>query len=251
MIVRLVSGGDTHPAQLGKAFAVDLNAAVLRRRSASLKDLSHVIEQPRCREQYVRRLRPLNAVQEKSRIIVTLRMGFLKPVAGSIPVLRHAVAAEIELSQQVLCIGIAALGSHAHIFRCAFRVFRCVLPAEIFLAQPVGGVVTAVLCCPFQPVEPLRRILYFRIIREEELAKRILRRRMILLRSQSQIVLCFFRVRNQQPAIAIEDASQILRIPVAAVCQRFNCFAASSRSSSGRVSSVAIAYHAFAGYGTV
>ena len=44
MIVRLVSGGDTHLAQFGKTFAVDLNAGVLRRRCATLKDLSHVVK---------------------------------------------------------------------------------------------------------------------------------------------------------------------------------------------------------------
>ena len=84
-----------------------------------------------------------------------LRLRFLKPVVGSILVLRHAVAAETEFSQQVLRIGIALLSSHARIFRRAFRVFRCVLPAEIFLAQPVGGVVAAILCRPFQPVKSL------------------------------------------------------------------------------------------------
>ena len=47
---------------------------------------------------------------------------------------------------------------------------------------------------------------------------------MILLRSQFQIVLCFFRVRNLQPAIAIENPGQILCVPVAAVCQRFQLF---------------------------
>ena len=66
MIVRLVSGGDTHPAQLGKAFAVDLNATVLRCRRAALKNLSYVVEQPRCRKQNVRRLWSLDAVQEKT-----------------------------------------------------------------------------------------------------------------------------------------------------------------------------------------
>ena len=44
---------------------------------------------------------------------------------------------------------------------------------------------------------------------------------MILLRCQSQIVLGFFRVRNQQPAITIENPGQVLRVPVAAVRQRF------------------------------
>ena len=99
--------------------------------------------------------------------------------------------------------------------------FRCVLPTEIFLAQPVGGVVAAVLRCPFQPVESLCRILYFRIIREEQLAQCILCRRMILPRSQFQIVLCLFRVRNQQPAITIENSGQVLCVSIAAVCQRF------------------------------
>ena len=101
MIVHLVSGSHAHPAQLGKAFAVDLGTAALRRRCAALKDLSHVVEQPRCREQNVRRLRSLNAIHEKSCIVVPLRLRFLKPVVGSILVLRHAVAAEIEFSQQV------------------------------------------------------------------------------------------------------------------------------------------------------
>ena len=73
MIVRLVSGGDTHSAQLGKAFAVDLDAVALRRRRAALKNLSHVVEQPRCREQNVRRFRTLDAVYEKS-CIVKLRI---------------------------------------------------------------------------------------------------------------------------------------------------------------------------------
>ena len=122
VIVRLVSGGDAHPAQLGKAFAVDLDAAALRRRRAALKDLSHVVEQPRCREQNVRRLRSLDAIHEKSCIVMSLRLRFLEPVVGSVLVLRHAVAAEIELSQQVLRVGIALLGSHAHIFRRAFRI---------------------------------------------------------------------------------------------------------------------------------
>ena len=44
---------------------------------------------------------------------------------------------------------------------------------------------------------------------------------MILLRRQFQIVLCFFHVRDQQLAIAIENPGQVLRISVAAVCQRF------------------------------
>ena len=44
---------------------------------------------------------------------------------------------------------------------------------------------------------------------------------MILLRRQFQIVLCLFCVRNQQPAITIENPGQVLRVPIAAVCQRF------------------------------
>ena len=77
MIVRLVSGSHAHPTQLGEALAVDLDTIALRRRSAALKDLSHVVEQPRCREQNVRRLLPLDAVHEKSRIVVPLRLCFL------------------------------------------------------------------------------------------------------------------------------------------------------------------------------
>ena len=98
----------------------------------------------------------------------------------------------------------------------------CVLSAEIFLAQPVGGVVAAALRRPFQPVEPLRRILQFWIIREEQLAQCILRRRMILPRRQFQIVLCFFRVQNQQPAVTIEDSDQVLCVSVTAVRQRLH-----------------------------
>ena len=97
MVACFMSGSHTHPTQLGEPLAVDLDAAVLRRRCAALKDLSHVVEQPRRREQNVRRLRSLGAVQEKSGIVVSLRLRFLKPVVGSILVLRHAVAAEIEL----------------------------------------------------------------------------------------------------------------------------------------------------------
>lgn len=249
MIVRLVSGSHAHSAQLGEAFAVDLNAAVLRSRRAVLKNLSHVIEQPCCREQNVRQLLPLDAVHEKSRILMSLRLRFLKPVVGSVLVLWHAVAAEIEFSQQVLRVGIALLGSHAHIFRCAFRVFRCVLSAEIFLAQPVGGVVAAALRRPFQPIEPLRGILYFRIIREEQLAQCILRCCMILLRSQFQIVLCLFRIRNQQPAITIENPGQVLRVPIAAVCQRFQllCGFIAILQRQGLVRRPP--YHALTGYG--
>ena len=44
---------------------------------------------------------------------------------------------------------------------------------------------------------------------------------MILPRSQFQIVLCLFCVRNQQPAITIEDSGQVLRVSVSAVRQRF------------------------------
>ena len=80
-----------------------------------MKNLSQMVEQPRCREQTVRRLLPLDTVHEKSCIVVSLRLRFLKPVVGSILVLRHTVAAEIEFSQQVLRIGIAPFGSHAHI----------------------------------------------------------------------------------------------------------------------------------------
>ena len=66
----------------------------------------------------------------------------------------------------------------------------------------------------------MRRILQFWIIREEQLAQCILCCHMILPRSQFQIVLCLFRIRNQQPAIAIENPSQILCVSVAAVRQR-------------------------------
>ena len=152
---------------------------------------------------------------------MSLRLRFLEPVVGSVPVLRHTVAAETEFSQQVLRIGIAPFGSPTHIFRRAFRIFGRTFSAEIFLAKPVGGVVAAALRRPFQPIEALCGILYFRIIREEQLAQRILRRRMILLRRQFQIVLCLFCVRDQQPAITIENACQVLRVSISAVCQRF------------------------------
>ena len=92
-----MSGSHAHSAQLGEALAVDLDTAALQRRRAALKDLSHMVEQPRCREQHVRRLRALDAVHEKSRIVMSLRLRFLKPVVSSVPVLRHTVATEIEL----------------------------------------------------------------------------------------------------------------------------------------------------------
>ena len=62
--------------------------------------------------------------------------------------------------------------------------------------------------------------MQFWIIREEQLAQRILRRHMILPRCQFQIVLGFFRVRNQQPAVTIEDSDQVLCVSVTAVRQR-------------------------------
>ena len=100
------SGSHTHPTQLGEALAVDLDTAALRRRRIGLKKLSQMVEQSSRREQNVRRLRSLNAVHEKSCIVVSLRLRFLKPVVGSVLVLRHAVTAETELSQQVLRVGI-------------------------------------------------------------------------------------------------------------------------------------------------
>ena len=99
MIVRLVSGSHAHPPQLGEPLAVNLDATALRRGRTALKDFPHVIEQPCRREQNVRRLRSLNAIHEKSCIVMSLRLRFLKPVVGSVLVLRHAVAAETELSQ--------------------------------------------------------------------------------------------------------------------------------------------------------
>ena len=108
---------------------------------------------------------------------------FREPFVGSIRVFRNTFAHEIQLSQQILRIGVAIVGGPFKIERCCFRILGSMNAAKIFPAQPVGGEIVAIVRRAFQPVDTLGGIVNVGIVGEIQLAQRILRRIQVLLGS--------------------------------------------------------------------
>ena len=89
--------------------------------------------------------------------------------------------------------------------------------AEIFLAQPVGGEIVAIVRRAFQPVDALGRIVHVCIIREIQLAEGILRRVQALLGRVFQQLSRFYHIRYQQPTVTVRRADDVLGVSIACI----------------------------------
>ena len=80
------------------------------------------------------------AIYEEAGISMTVLLRRREPLVGSIRIFWNTLAHEVELTQEVLCMG-AAIVRRLPQIRCRrFRVLCYVFSADVFLAKPIGGV---------------------------------------------------------------------------------------------------------------
>ena len=111
MVVRLVAEGDALLPQPRQPLAVDLNAVGSRDRCVIPENIAHVVEQPCGREQDRGRalLAAVDAIHEHSCVGMSAAICFREPLVSGICIFRNALAHEVQLSQQVLCIGVTVV----------------------------------------------------------------------------------------------------------------------------------------------
>ena len=181
------------------------------------EDIAHVVEQPGRGQQDGGRLlfAALHAFHEKFRVGVAVIPRRREPFVGGVWVLGNTLAHEGQLAQQILGVGVSIVCGPPQIFRRSRSVFWHIFAAEIFLSQPVGGVIVAVVNRAFQPIDALGRIVHVCIVGEIQLAEGILRRVQVLLGGAFQQLLRFGCVRYQQSAVTVRRADDVLRVGVA------------------------------------
>lgn len=193
------------------------------------EDITHVVEQP-CGRQHNRGrvlLATIDTVHEHSRVDMSAVVRFCEPLIGGICILRNALAHEVQLSQQILCVGISVVRGLPQVFCCRRSILWRIFTAEIFFSQSIGGVVVAVIGRAFQPIDALDRIVNVGIIGEIQLAQCILRRVDFLLGSAFQQLLRFGGDRYQQPTVAVRRADDVLCVSIACIRKLFQllrCF---------------------------
>ena len=131
-----------------------------------LKDISHVVEQSGHGQNDRGRFEVIQALQEELCVGVALVCCPLQPVDGRVHVVGNAPPHEVQLAQHVLPKLISHLCRLGEVGHGLFLVLLHELAAQVFLAQTVGGVVTAVLSGSFQPADAFFDVVYLRIVRE-------------------------------------------------------------------------------------
>ena len=106
VIVRLVAEGD---ALLPQPLAVELDAVDSGSRGVVPEDIAHVVEQPGGGEHDRRRmlLAAVDSIHEHSRVGMSAVIRFREPLVGSIGVLLNTFPREVQLPQEVLCVGVS------------------------------------------------------------------------------------------------------------------------------------------------
>ena len=140
-----------------------------------------------------------------------------EPFVGGVHVLGNALAHEGQLSQEVLCVGVSIVRGLPQVFHRSRSVLWHIFVTEIFLSQPVGGVIVAVVRRAFQPVNAFGRIVNVCIIGEIQLAEGVLRRIDFLFCRALQELLRFGRVRYQQSAVTVRRADDVLGMSIACI----------------------------------
>lgn len=87
----------------------------------------------------------LHAFHEKFRVGVAVISRRREPFVGGVHVFGNALAHEGQLPQEVLCVGVSIVRGLPQVFRRSRSVFWNIFAAEIFLSQPVGGEIVAVV----------------------------------------------------------------------------------------------------------
>ena len=109
VIVRLVAEGDALLPQPRQPLAVELDAVDSGSRGVVPEDIAHVVEQPGGGEHDRRRmlLAAVDSIHEHSRVGMSAVIRFREPLVGSIGVLLNTFPREVQLPQEVLCVGVS------------------------------------------------------------------------------------------------------------------------------------------------
>ena len=137
-----------------------------------------------------------------------------EPFVGGVHVLGNALAHEGQLSQEVLCVGVSIVRGLPQVFRRSRSVLWHIFITEIFLSQPVSGEIVAVVRRAFQPIDSLGGIVNVCIVGEIQLAEGVLRCVQVLLGGAFQQLLCFDRVGDQQTAVTVRRADDVLGVGI-------------------------------------
>ena len=95
-------------------------------------------------------------------------------------------------------------------------IFRHDYPLEVFLSQPISGVLIFGLCGILQPLEPQLGIVDFWIMREQEFSQLIWCCRVALPCGLLEPVKSFHAVRDQHGTVLVEFSDEVLGVEVAA-----------------------------------
>lgn len=103
MIVSLVAHGHAFFRQTPAAFGVDTQTSWITRRHGIVPEYpAHVVEQLGCCQHHRWITELVEAVKEKSRVLVTLGGGAGQPFLGLLMILLYIMAQEVQLAQCVL-----------------------------------------------------------------------------------------------------------------------------------------------------
>ena len=111
VVIDGVAEGDALLPQLRQPFVVDLDTVGSGGRGVVPEDAAHVVEQPGGRQQDGGRLlfAALHAFHEKFRVGMAVIPRRREPFVGGVHVLRNALIHEIQLSQQILRMGVSVV----------------------------------------------------------------------------------------------------------------------------------------------
>ena len=167
MIVLLVAMGEALLSQLFTKFTVgvDKSRAALRQ-GVILKDICHVVEQPRHSKEHLRRCRSTLSFQKALGVAVSLLRRQGQPLDAFLLVTLNCFPLKQQFSEQILRMGIPRLGGGVDVIHGLAGVPSYRFALQIFLAQTVGCRVVPVVGGVLQPLDTKLGIMDAGIIRE-------------------------------------------------------------------------------------
>ena len=214
MVIQLVAHGGTLVPHLLTQLSVNkLCPRTGHGRSVVTEYISDVVEQTGNREQDRGGL--LWVVEEMPGVDVPLADTLIQPVDSLFFVLRDIFTGEVQFTQHILRIRISTLcrlRKPLHSF--LYILFNYPAP-QILLTQAVGGVVAAVTRGTLQPFYAELWVTDFDIVREVQLAQRILRYWDIFFCRSGEPVPSFPRIWDQQRTVTVELSQQVLCVRIA------------------------------------